>query len=261
MKKQKPKTRKICRKKGQSEPEINQEHQKQINALANQFREDQLKIVLRRCYSNVQKYGPEAIMKAVDDSWTAMVASACHGVADSTAFLKFEQEVAEECVQETLEVDMHPQIGITHPHQETSKRNALFLIESSEGLVDYDSDTLVEMKQAYEKDRYDDVADLAYLYDRNRRPLPQPPERQKNDNTCKKPESPWRRISELLMEVAEEDQSKESPLKCCVEAVRHLSRDLTYDHRVAAKDAIRKAIKYLEDSSAPTIQNECMKTL
>lgn len=243
MKKQKPKTRKICRKKGQNESEINPEHQKQISALTNQFREDQLKTVLRRCYSNVQKYGPEAIMKAVEDSWTAMVASACHGVADSTA-------LAKDFVEETLAHDIDPHGGITHPHQETSKRNALFLIESSEGLTDYDSDTLMEMKQAYKKDCYDDVADLAYLYDRNRRPL-QHPETRREDNTtpCKKPESPWQRVSELLMEVAEEDQRKESPLKCCVEAVRHLSRDLTYDNRAAAKDSIRKAIKYLEDAT------------
>jgi hypothetical protein len=56
--------------------------------------------------------------------------------------------------------------------------------------------------------------------------------------------SPWNRVAELLDEVTEEEG--ETPLKCCVEAIRQLSRDLTYDNRVAAKDSIRKAIKHLE---------------
>jgi len=55
-----------------------------------------------------------------------------------------------------------------HDHKETSKRNALFLIKSSERLPDYDSNVLTEMKKAYNEGSYDDVADLAYLHDRNR---------------------------------------------------------------------------------------------
>ena len=174
MKKQKPKSRKICRKKGQKELDIDQEHQNQVNVLAMQFKEDKLKAVLRRCYSDVQKYGPEAIMKAIEDSWTAAAAAgACAIVhsdpADKHSFVQMETDAAIENMEENLEVDAPRAYGTSHDHEETSKRNALFLIESSESLVDYDSDTLMEMKRAYEKGRYDDVADLAYLYDRNRR--------------------------------------------------------------------------------------------
>lgn len=245
--------KKISRKKGFNEPEIDIKHQNEVNVLAAQFKEDQLKIVLRRCLNNVQKYGPEAIMKAVEDSWTAMAAVGCHAITqsssvDENALLKVEIEVADEHMKENLEeVETSPAYGTAHDHEETSKRNALFLIESSQH-IDYDSETLANMKRAYEKGSYDDVADLAYLYDRSRRPLAQPPESRVNDETtlCREePESPWKRVSELLTEVAEE--SSESPLKCCVEAVRHLSRDLTYDNRVAAKDSIRKAIQHLEE--------------
>lgn len=255
MKKRKPKSRKICRKKGQNELDIDIEHQKQVNALATQFKEDKFKAVLRRCYGDVQKYGPEAIMKAVEDSWAALAAAGCqgivHGSSDKDAFVKMEEEVKEHSLRlglamdENAEVESRRAYGTSHDHEETSKRNALFLIESSENLPDYDSDTLMEMKQAYKKRRYDDVADLAYLFDCRRRPLPQPPER---DTTLHRetPESPWHRVSELLEEVAEEEQHKESPIKCCVEAVRQLSRDLTYDNNAAAKESIRKAIKYLE---------------
>lgn len=245
MKKQRHKSKKIARRKGVNEPEIDLEHQKKVNALATQFKEDKLKAVLRRCYSDVQKYGPEAIMKAVEDSWTAIAAAGCNGIVhssglDKDAFVKIEIEIADEAT---------PAYGISHDHEETSRRNALFLIESSEQ-IDYDSETLMEMKQAYEKGRYDDVADLAYLHDRNRRTAPQWAECQIDDKTtlCRdEPKNPWRRFSELLTEVAEEKGNTESPLKCCVEAVRHLSRDLTYDNRVAAKDSIRKAIKHLEE--------------
>lgn len=247
--KQKSKTRKIARKKHSAgEPKIDKEHQKQVDALATLFKEDQLKAVLRRCYNNVQKYGPEAIMKAVEDSWTAWMATACHGVTDDKAFVKVEQEIAEN-YEETLEINVH--YGTTHPHKETSKKNALFLIESSECLDDYDPNTLAEMKRAYETGHYDDVADLAYLHDRNRRPIPMYPEVQVNDDTIllrdDKGCSPWHRVSELLEEVAEEGQREETPLKCCVEAVRQLSRDLSYDNNAAAKGSIRKAIKYLEE--------------
>ena len=110
-------------------------------------------------------------------------------------------------MDENLEVETCRAYGTSHDHEETSKRNALFLIESSESLPDYDSDTLIEMKQAYEKGRYDDVADLAYLQDRRSRPSPQPPERRVNDETTllrEAPASPWHRVSELLEEVAEE---------------------------------------------------------
>ncbi len=249
MKRKNPKSRKICRKKGQNEPGIDKEHQKQVNALVTQFKEDKLKAVLRRCYGDVQKYGPEAIMKAVEDR------TGCCGIVhnsslDENAFVKMEEEVSKERMEEDLEVEARRRYNMSHDHEETSKRNALFLIESSEGLDDYDLDTLVEMKRAYEKGRYDDVADLAYLQDRKRRPSPQPPEEEINDSTTlhrESPKSPWQRVSELLTEVVEEDQRNETPLKCCVEAVRHLSRDLTYDNMGAAKESIRKAIKCLEE--------------
>ncbi len=252
MKKQRHKSKKISRRKHNGEPEVDLEHQKEVNALVTQFKEDKLKAVLRRCYSDVQKYGPEAILKAVEDSWTAMAAVGCHAITHSSSvddhsLIKVEQEVVNERLEENLEVEARPAYGTSHDHKETSKRNALFLIESSQH-IDYDSDTLMEMRRAYDRENYDDVADLAYLHDRRRRPLAQPPERKINDETtlCREePESPWKRVSELLTEVAEE--STESPLKCCVDAVRHLSRDLTYDNRVAAKDSIRKAISHLEE--------------
>ncbi len=258
MKKQK----KICRRKGADEVDIDLEHQKQVNALATQFKEDQLKAVLQKCYSNVLKYGPEAILKAVEDSWTAVRASATARLihnesTDKDAFIQM-KEAAQELMNEELELLAYSHSSTPRSHEETSKQNALFLIESSEALDDYDSDTLAEMKQAYEKGRYDDVADLAYLHDRARRPRPQPQGKDDTTLCCEEPhymdrsgpqrraKDPWCRISELLTEVVE-DQSNKSPLKCCVEAVRCLSRDLTYDNRVAAKAAIREAIKYLEE--------------
>ncbi len=257
MKKQK----KICRRKGADEVDIDLEHQKQVNALATQFKEDQLKAVLQKCYSNVQKYGPEAILKAVEDSWTAVRASATARLihnesTDKDAFIQM-KEAAQELMNEELELLARSHSSTPRSHEETSKQNALFLIESSEALDYYDSDTLAEMKQAYDLFHYDDVADWAYLHDRARRPQPRG-----NDDTalcCEEPhcmdrhepqrlaKDPWCRILELLTEVAGEDQSNKSPLKCCVEAVRCLSRDLTYDNRVAAKTAIREAIKYLEE--------------
>lgn len=237
MKKQKPKSKKICRKKRQNELETDKEW-KQINKLAAQFKEDQFKLVLRRCYQNVQKYGPEAILKAINDDWTAMVAAAHKGTTAETDF-----------VNNYGDKEVLSKNHTTHPHEETAKRNALFLIESSESLNDYDSDTLMEMKRAYGRGNFDDVADLAYIHDRNRRSRLF--ERRVDDNTTSQNiynnESPWHRFAELLEEVVEEDQQKESPLKCCVEAVRHLSRDLTYDNRMLAKESIRKAIKYLEE--------------
>ncbi len=260
MKKQRHKSKKVARKKGINEPEINLEHQRKVNVLATQFEEDKLKAVLRRCYSDVQKYGPEAIMKAVENNWTASVAVDCNGIVeraahssdldkDAFAFVKVEEEVTDKRMRENLEVEAIPAYGTTHDHEITSKHNALFLIESSEQ-IDYDSDMLMKMKRAYERGNYDDVADLAYLHDRNRRSSPQWPKCQTNDETtlCREElASPWKRISELLTEVADEDQRKETPLKCCVEAVRHLSRDLTYNNMGAAKDSIRKAIKHLEE--------------
>lgn len=242
MKKHKHKTKKISRKKHHAEPEIDLEHQKQVNALATQFKDDRLKAILRRGYTNVQKYGSEAILKAINVSWSG-------GIVDDS-FIKTELEMTSERLKEELEVDAYPIGGTSHSHKETSKRNAIFLIESSERLEDYDADTLAEMKRAYENGNYDDVADLAYLRDVQRRPQPQIPERELDNNATlhrDEPKSPWNRVAELLEEVADEERHKESPLKCCVEAVRHLSRDLTYDSRTEAKESIRKAIKYLEE--------------
>ena len=254
MKKHQHKTKKICRKKHPAEPEIDFEFQKQVNALATQFKDDQLKAILRRGYTNVQKYGPEAILKAINDSWSVAAAAASGGI-NNDSFVEIEREVASKYLDliprpEDLEVVACLAGGTVHSHKETAKRNAIFLIESSERLEDYDVDTLAEMKRAYEKDRDDDVADLADLQDRNRRPAPMYPESRVNDNTTLRreaPISPWSRVAELLTEVADEERHKESPLKCCVEAVRHLSRDLTYDNRTDAKESIRKAIKHLEE--------------
>lgn len=248
----KTKKQKINRKKGHNEPEIDEEYQKQINELATQFKEDQLKSVLRRCYKNVQKYGPEAILKALDNSFGSDQ-NACS--IDADAFVEIEAEITSEHMEENLqiidlEVNSHWANSTKHDHAKTSKRNALFLIESSERLDDYDSDTLMEMKRAYERGNYDDVADLAYLQDRSRRPVAQSSD-DADDSTpvdvpslYSKNHSPWFRVAELLEEVAEDQ--KETPLKYCVEAVRHLSGDLTYDDRTAAKDSIRKAIACIE---------------
>lgn len=249
MKKQKSKSM-ICRKKSHKELNTDNEHKEKINALAIQFKEDKLKALLRRCYSNVQKYGSEAILKAVEDSWTANMAVGCSGISSLTDDRTFVQIADDVCKNQmkNLEVDTQQRYGTSHDHEITSKKNALFLIESSESLDDYDLSSLTEMKTAYKNGNYDDVADLAYLQDCRRRPGPQPPERRIDDSTTfyrEKPKSPWQRISELLTEVVEEDQS-ESPLKCCVEAVRYLSRDLTYDNVGAAKESIRKAIEGLD---------------
>lgn len=244
----KTKKQKINRKKGHDEPEIDEEYQKQINELATQFKDDQLKLILRRCYKNVQKYGPEAILKALDNSF-GCDQNACS--IDEDAFVEIESEITKEHMEDLqvidLEVNFHWADSTKHNHAETSKRNALFLIESSECLDDYNTNTLAEMRLAYERGNYDDVADLAYLQDRSRRPSPQPPESQINDNATlhrEAPVSPWSRVAELLEEVAEDQ--KETSLKYCVEAVRHLSGDLTYDDRTAAKNSIRKAIACIE---------------
>lgn len=236
------KPKQICRKKGRNEPVIDEETQNRINELATQFQEDQFKKVLRRCYRNVQQYGAKAILQAIE---TNLVATSDGQVSDE--FVKMEVEEAK-LQAERDEFIAKCMKGIIHAHEETAQRNALFLIESSEARGDYDLDTIAAMRQMYERGIYDDVADLAYLHDRKQRPQPQTIDKIPcSPNNETKPESPWQRFSELLTEVVEEeDQKTESPIECCVEAIRCLSRDLTYENRTAAKDLIRRAIKNLE---------------
>jgi hypothetical protein len=241
MKKQRKTSKKICRKKGKNEPKIDPEYQNRINALATQFREDQLKTVLRHCYRNVQTYGAEAIMKSLEDTWPCHIGPSSYD-DEEREVIEWMDETMSPCFSQTMSPSR-----LLHDHEKTSKQNALFLIESSEALPDYDRNTLAEMKEAYDKGSYDDVADLAYLHDCQCRPQPRVIEEAEEAEEATKCRSPWQRISELLTEVAEEDQGRsESPIKYCVEAIRYLSRDLTYDNRLAAKDLIHKAIKCLE---------------
>lgn len=213
---------KIKKNKDKPEHQFDKEQQKLIAELVQQFKDDQLKFVFRRCLHHIQKYGLPAFSKAIE--------------------LQLKEDPSEDpSIYSGLETEasiIHN--GVSHSHEEFSKRNASFLIESSEKVPNYDQKVLREMKIAFEKGNYDDVADLAYLHDRNKRTVI----RRETDIPVYKPESPWERFSDLLDEVVAEKD--ETPLQFCVEALRHLSSDLTYDSRNAAKEAIRKAIRLME---------------
>ncbi len=60
--------------------------------------------------------------------------------------------------------------GVRHNPAETLQRNAGFLIESSEKNKNYDEMTILRMKAAYYQGDYNQVIELAYLYDREQRP-------------------------------------------------------------------------------------------
>lgn len=131
-------------------------------------------------------------------------------------------------------VDKHSYVGhqpVLHCPEGTMKSNAAFLIESSEK-IDYDSDILSKMKEAYEREDYDDVIDLAYLHDRNKRGYIGSKKHTENEE-------------ESFCELVEEVIGKGSAINCCRNALEHLCGDLTYDNRAAAKAELTKAIELL----------------
>lgn len=59
--------------------------------------------------------------------------------------------------------------GIKHDPCEVLQRNAQFLIDSSKKIDGYDSEVIKGMQEAYARESYDQVIDLAYRYDRQNR--------------------------------------------------------------------------------------------
>lgn len=263
---------KISRRKADHEINADPEKQQHLKELAIAFQEEQVKIVLRKLYKNVQQYGAEVVLEAVNQNWLKTEeeweetvdgdlarwdlnfkpSNASFVVGESIP--EIEEAATKEIVIENLEEIESCGLsssGIRHKHLEVLKRNALFLIESSEKIEDYDQDTLAQMKRCYERANYDDVLDLAFLHDREKRPLRIGTFLQ--TTTQERPPKPqMKTVVELLEEVAGEDStgsidSKETALQACVSALRHLSRDLTYEERTSAKQEIRKVIGLLEE--------------
>lgn len=189
------------------------------------LRDEEVKEVFRKFYKNVQEHGAEAVLQAIRDKWE-----------------QIEEEWRNEGAEDTWDLS-----GIRHEHEETLKRNALFLIESSEKITDYDPKVLKEMKMAYELEDYDDVLDLAYLHDRKKRVKQARETKLKAEPTASAElNRPFTHAMTTLIEaIAAEENSEETAIQSCVSALRHLSRDLTYEERSAAKEDIRKAIQLL----------------
>lgn len=238
----------VIRKKNNSEQQRDEKYEQELAEKAQEFKDDQLRSVLRKCYKTVKKYGPDVVLKSMEDSALLSFAPLSAGIVNDDAFVKMEDEISGAYFEEATEVTAQSIYSRSHDHEETSKRNALFLIESSEKLESYDRDLLVKMRAAYNRGDYDDVADLAYLHDCNRRPVVQPPEQEVGEDTVLRemPLSPWSRVAELLDEAVEEE-NEESAIQLCVDAMRHLSRDLTYENRAAAKESIQRAIKHIRE--------------
>ena len=57
-----------------------------------------------------------------------------------------------------------------HDPHEILKKNAEFLIESSEKIKNYDQKTISSMKKEYNKANYSNVINLAYTHDSKKRP-------------------------------------------------------------------------------------------
>jgi len=200
MKKQ---TKNIIRKDNQDESSISSE---------------QLRLVLYHCYNNVQRYGVKIVLKNLD------------------MLTRLEGEDLITCTSNLHVKDPKHFKNTIYDCKETTQQNALFLIESFKLIKNDESNTLIEMKQAYEKEDYDDVIDLAYLHDRYTRSVVHA------DEKIQKIRSPWKRFFSLFENKPQNNQS----LKHCIEALKLLSCDFTYDNRTAAKTLLQKAIKKLE---------------
>ncbi len=231
-KKQQNKAKKIYRKKSEDEEIVSPEQRKMIREMAAMFRDDQLKKVLEECYHNVQKYGPEAIMKTIDNQWTFTMND------DS----KFTDPIITTIIEDdTIECcSSMPRKTSIHDHMKTLKQNAAFLIEASEAIDDYDPATLEQMKAAFEKEDYDNVADLACLHDKSKR------------NTifrkCDQKILPLnlnKKICDILTEVVENNDDN-SITHHLIGALRELDAPLTYDNRAQAKSQIRKALNLVK---------------
>jgi len=169
----KRKTKKISRKKHQGEPDIDPKTQELIKNLATTFKEDQIRQVLSKFY----KYGAEAVLEAVNQSGAFHLHDEPNAPEDeeweqAQTFEEMERVAAKVRMKENLE-ETEPSTTYHYPakHSEILQRNALFILESSEKIPNYDQETLVQMRTAYSRKCYDDVLDLAFLHDRKRRPV------------------------------------------------------------------------------------------
>lgn len=133
-------------------------------------------------------------------------------------------------------------------HGNLMKRNAAWLIEASEKIKSYDTQTLDDMKTAYAQQDYDDVVDLAYLHDRENRPKKPAPKIHKNhidEETGEELE--FFDPSKPLSSISGKKISDTMLLSYCVKAMSCLEQDLTYENKAKAKNEIKKIMNFLRE--------------
>lgn len=213
----------------------------EIQKLTNELRKAQTKHTLAKLYEKVLDYGSELVLrdpKCVDNSW-------------------MRNEVQEDPLLGEASKLIEPK---RHDPEETLRKNAQFLIESSRKLPDYVPKILSGMENAYRRHDYQTVIELAVQHDSNHRRKKIKFEREPDKGKSK--EQIQNEVDEvhktlsitcnwgaLLDEILAEKPLEKTALGHCVSALRSLFGELTYDARSAAKESLTRAIAMLEDES------------
>lgn len=142
-------------------------------------------------------------------------------------------------------------------HESRQLENAQFLLESSRKIPNYDPKILESMERAFKGGEYGAVMTLAGRHDTNCRPRPHRDKHFASDLTDYHEEveavgktlRASTTLFEMLDEVVKESDTKPSALKCCVDALKFLSKELTYENKANAKDMIRRAMVLLENQT------------
>ncbi len=149
-------------------------------------------------------------------------------------------------------------------NKEKVRRNAAQLIDQFRG-----TETAIPMMEAFEREDYLEVFELALHYDRRRREVQRMEKVKSPDRSemCKKEKQnidnkllfrPHLQFDELFNEIMEENDTWSEPdihaTGHCSQAIKHLSGDLTYDDRALARKEMLgclKSLKMYPQSTAP----------
>jgi len=224
------------------------EKNKKVQELVKKLQIDQMKNFLRKYYKYVQEYDPEIVMEALDKQWVYTQKNTKNSL--NSTLITSENDNSIQTYDPFSDAPINTKIsqGFRHNPKDTLKRNAAFLIESSEK-IGYNQEVLFKMKKSFDLGEYDDVLDLACLYDREQRQVTRPAINEEEDIKAAKKalqddEKNWtQRLVDLISEVeleSSEDTTITHYLTC---ALHEMDGELTYDSRSMARDYIKKALQ------------------
>ena len=211
----------------------------EIQKLTDDLRRAQTKHTLAKLYEKVLDYGSDLVLRECK----------CVDNQESERFLIEDDPLLGEpsCLIEPKQ----------HNPEETLKKNAKFLVESSRKLPDYSPELLHCMEDAFERSDFQAVIEFAIQNDSYQRRQRTKFDRESDQGKTK--EQIQHEINEverelsvscnwgaLLDEILAEKPLEKTALGHCVTAMKALSGELTYDSRSKAKESLAKAVVMLE---------------